>query len=104
MLGRMTPEDWAEWQAFDGIEPVGCQRGDWNNAMLVAAMVQSIAAASGVTAEVDIKRLMPFVFLNESIESDAEGAVPLAADDPAVVFDCLSSLGLKVEYGMLGKE
>lgn len=42
MLGEMTAEDLAEWQAFDTIEPIGRKRDDYLIAQLCAVIANTM--------------------------------------------------------------
>lgn len=74
----MTPVEFAEWQAFDRIEPIGEHRGDWRNAMLICAIGRFLAGMWGEDADLSERTFMPFVFDAEDEE--------IHEDDPDLIF------------------
>ncbi len=86
-IGNLSQEQWAEWVAFDHLEPVGEKRGDLRNAMLVAHILRMLAAmAGGEPDAIEERHFLPY--LHELHEVDRSGE---PAQDPR-----LTRLALKM--------
>ena len=50
MLDHMTPQQWAEWQAKDSVEPIG-HRGTHEVLAILGAIVAGLGGAKDITPE-----------------------------------------------------
>jgi hypothetical protein len=50
MLDHMTPQQWAEWQAKDSVEPIG-HRGTHEILAILGAIVAGLGGAKDITPE-----------------------------------------------------
>ena len=61
-IGEMDARQWAEWVAYDRLEPIGEKRADLRNAMHLAHILRTLAAmAGGDPGAIQERNFLPYL-------------------------------------------